>query len=368
MDFLKDLNKNLAKMDGVSTDSSPPRYWSGSGNHALNRIVSGSFHNAVPQGRIVAICGPSSAGKSFIAANVAKKAQAEDNFVFVVDSEKALDDQFMNNIGVDTTKGGDDPKYLYASVVTITHCTNVVSKFIKGYKAEFGSDPNARKVVIVIDSLDQLMTDSELEKYGRGETAADQGQHPKQIKSMLKAFANDIAGTNISMVVTKQVYKGGQDHVLRGEGIWVVNDAIRYACSIIMIVTRLKLKDDSTKDVTGVRMKVEGFKTRFTRPFQTVTIEVPYDTGMNEYSGLLEIAISLGVVKDARGWYTIDGIDKKMRERELEEHYPEIIKRCEALGNKFISADLNDYEEIITNEPVKRAGAVQNDIGANEDA
>ena len=51
-------------------------------------------------------------------------------------------------------------------------------------------------------------------------------------------------------------------------------NAIRYSLSQILLITKLKLKDDKESAVSGIRMKVEGFKTRFTKPFQKVTVEV----------------------------------------------------------------------------------------------
>ena len=98
MKFLKDFDKELSKMDGIGTSSTPPRYWYSAGNYVLNRIISGSFFKCVPQGRVTNLAGSSGAGKSFLAANLVKAAQQAGAYCLVIDSEHALDDDFMSKI------------------------------------------------------------------------------------------------------------------------------------------------------------------------------------------------------------------------------------------------------------------------------
>lgn len=340
MKFLSTFEKDLDKIDGVSTSSEPPRYWFSTGNCVLNRIISGSFHKGIPQGRITCLAGPSMSGKSFLAGNVLKSAQEQGAFVLVVDSENALDNDFMTAIGVDITHN-----YKYVSVLTIPQVSKIVSSFIKGYRDEYSDDSTAPQVVIVIDSLDMLMTESEKEHYEKGETAGDQGQQAKQLKAMLRTFLQDIKHLNISIIVTKQVYKAKQDQLLLGEGSWVVNDAIRFSCSQIVLLTKLKLKGASLGEVLGIRMKCEGFKTRFAKPFQTVTIEVPYDTGMDKFSGLLDVALNLGVVERRGGWYVLAGCEDKWRAKDMEQHADIIISKCENVGRAYLTADTSQYDE-----------------------
>lgn len=349
MDFLKSFNKSISKMDGVTTDASPPKYWFGIGNYVFNRIIGGSFYKGIPQGRITCLAGPSSAGKSFVLGNIVKQAQSEGAFCLVLDSEHALDDDFMSAIGVNIRED-----YQYVGISKISHALDVISNFVKGYRDEYKDDPNAPKVLIALDSIDMLMTDAESDKYEKGEGNSDQGQHAKQIKQMLRPIVNDIKSLNISMVITKQVYAATQAQLLKGEGAWVINDAIRYACSQIIIITRLKLYDETAKgkEVTGIRMKVEGFKTRFTKPFQTTTIEVPYDSGMDPWSGFVDVAVQLGVVNKSGGWYSYEGCEKKMYERDLREHYPAILELCEK-KKAYLIADTSEYVEDTENVSTK---------------
>lgn len=356
MSFLKDFKKSVDKMEGVAGSLKNPTFWVSFGNKAVNKIMSGSFHRGIPQGRITALCGPSSAGKSFVTASLCRGAQQDGAFLLVIDTENALDDAFMTKAGVDVTKD-----YMYVAPTTVSQCTKIVSNFIRGYREEYGDDPNAPPILICIDSLDYLMTDSAWEDYNKGEAASDQGLQTKKLKEMLRSFAQDIKQVRISMVVTKQVYKARQDQLLAGEGIWVINDAIRYACSQIMLITRLKLKDDATKQITGIRMKVEGFKTRFTRPFQTVTLSVPYETGVEEYDGVFDIALSMGIIIQQGSWYLVKGKgDKKYRRGEImETMMPEITEMCESETIDFVNMLEDDDVEVTENVSPKEARAQQ---------
>src|SRR5574343_35752 len=203
LSFLKDFNSSINKMGSINTSSAPPSYWLSSGNYVLNKILTGSFKRAVPQGRIIALCGLSGVGKSFLTGNFVKAAQDEGAFILVLDAENALDDDYMSKIGVDL----DPSKYFYTDPTTIPQASKIISTFTKGYRADYGDSPDALKILIVIDSLDMLMTETELATYQKGQTSGDQGQQAKQLKSLLKTITQDIKTLNISVVVTKQVYK-----------------------------------------------------------------------------------------------------------------------------------------------------------------
>ncbi len=341
LEFLKTFRSDLKKAGIEEGSSQPPRYWYSSGNYVMNKILSGSFLQAIPQGRVTGLVGPSGAGKSFVLCNLMREAQKQGAMVVVLDSENALDDDFVEKIGVNVNEG-----YMYIPVITIPQVESVVSKFLKGYKEEHGKDKDAPHVFIAIDSLNMLMTETEEENFNKGVSKGDQGQQNKQLKAMLKRFVQNVKGYNITMVVTGHVYKN-QD-VLNGEGVWMVADAIKYSLSQVALLTKLKLREGKGSDriVTGIQLKAEGYKTRFTRPFQTVTIEVPYETGMDPFNGLLDVAISMGVVEQSGSSYAFNGEGYKGKDNFPKELLADVLVRCEAERQKFLEAVIEeDIEE-----------------------
>lgn len=338
MNFLKSFEKELDKLDVQVGAGDPPRYWYSTGNYAVNRIISGSFFRGIPQGRVTGLVGPSGAGKSFLAANLMASSQRDGAFVLMIDAENASDERFVKAIGVDTSLAN----YRYVGVRTIPQVNKVISSFVKGYKKDFGpDDPSAPQVLIVIDSLDMLMTETEEKNFVSGVTKGDQGQRNKQLKQMLRTFVQAIKQMNISIVVTDGVYKN-QD-VMNGEGLYIAKEAIRFSLSQIIMLTKLKLKDTGSTEVKGIRMKCEGFKTRFTKPYQKVVVEVPYDTGMNAYSGLLEVALELDVVQQKGSRYNLTGEDKSWYAKNIADHADKILSTVEEMNSVFLMAtDVSD--------------------------
>lgn len=326
---MTDVAKGLKK-DGLNVGKPPvPTYWFGTGNYVLNKIISGSFMKGIPQGRITAFTGPSGHGKSFNVANAMAQAQKDGALVVCIDTEGALDDDFVTKLGVDV----DPEVYTYVEASTLGETKKVVSRIVKQYRSVWDRyDPDADKMLIVIDSLNMLMTENEQKQFDAGENKGDQGQKNKQVKAMLQSFVNNIKGTNITFVVTAQVYQN-QD-ILNGKGVWVIPDAVQYACSQIVLLTKLNLKHKETKKITGIKMKCFGFKTRFAKPYESVTIEVPYEDGMDPYNGLLDVAVAMDIIKKGGAWYTMsDGT--KFQEKNSGEHMPSILEQCENVASEF---------------------------------
>ena len=107
------------------------------------------------------------------------------------------------------------------------------------------------------------------------------------------------------------------------------------------------MKGDKAGDFEGIKMKCVGFKTRFGKPFQNVTIEVPYDVGIDPYSGLLDVAISQGVVSQGGSWYTL-GDDKRQQKTMDSIWYEKILTKLEQTDTLTLSSnaeeDLNQIE------------------------
>ena len=73
-----------------------------------------------------------------------------------------------------------------------------------------------------------------------------------------------------------------------------------YASSIVVAMKKLKLKEDEDgnkiSDVRGIRAGCKVMKTRYAKPFEGVQVKIPYDRGMDPYSGLLDMFEKNGVV------------------------------------------------------------------------
>lgn len=370
LSFLKDFRKDISKLENVVLDAKPPSFWHSVGNYAINRIISGSYRRGIPQGRVTAFVGPSDSGKSYLMTNTMACAQQQDNaFVLAIDSENALDYNYLRRVGVDTSPD----RFQAVGVVTVQDVVKVVSEFIDGYIKAYGKyNPDGPKVLLAIDSLSMLLTETENEHFEKGDQKGDQGQQAKQIKHFLKTMTSRMKMANMSLICTAHVYAADP---LKGEGMYSVTPALRYACSQIVLITKLKLKDEEVnkltkeKDVLGIKLRAETFKSRFSKIGSKSEVEVPYDKGMSKYSGLLLRFLEDELVTNPTvGWYLVsyekpDGtkVERKFRKGELEDGGP----AAEEITNLVLGHPLILEREKLFSDFVD---LVEEDIAAEEAA
>jgi recombination protein RecA len=286
--FLDKFKKEVAKLDTVGVGIKATEEWLSTGNYALNRALSGDFKKGIPLSKLTLFAGPSGSGKSFIASNLCRQAQNEGYHILYLDSEHAIDVDYLAKIGVDVS----EEALTYLSVATIEDVNAILSEFFSGYKKEYGKDNmEAQKTLIVLDSLAMLSSSTEMENYDKGVVKGDQGQLAKRRKAMLRLAVGNIGRLPVSMVLTDHVYP--QD-IMLGDGAWAITNSTKFSVSIIGIVTKLKLKEEGA--VTGVRMRFETYKSRFAKLGTKVELEVPYNKGMSPFSGLIELLEEMGVI------------------------------------------------------------------------
>jgi hypothetical protein len=81
---------------------------------------------------------------------------------------------------------------------------------------------------------------------------------------------------------------------------------------------KLKLKEDEDgnkiSEVKGIRAACKIMKTSYAKPFESVQIKIPYETGMNPYSGLTDMMEGKGLLsKDGNrlAYKSLDGKEIK---------------------------------------------------------
>ena len=180
--FRKNLTKSIT---GMSAGFNDPTDWISTGNYALNYLVSGDFHKGVPLGKVTVFAGESGSGKSyFCAGNIVKAAQEQGIFVVLIDSENALDEQWLQALDVDT---GED-KLLKLNMSMIDDVAKTVSTFMTDYKAM--NEEERPKVLFVIDSLGMLLTPTDVDPFTKGDMKGDMGRKPKALTALVRNCVN----------------------------------------------------------------------------------------------------------------------------------------------------------------------------------
>lgn len=292
------FQKSIVKtVKNISIGFNDPEYWISTGNYCLNKRLSGDFTKGIPLGKQAVIAGESGSGKSLLMASIIKNAQANDVFPIVIDTENALDGSWLEKLGVDISEG----KILKISSSMINNTVGVLNDFFEDYKSSYGhlSRNERPKVLLVIDSLSMLLSETEVNQFQDAELKGDKGIKAKQLKALLINCINTIGDNNIGMVCTSHTYKS--QNMYDPTDIISGGTSFQFAPSIICILNKFKLKEDEggakTSDVQGIRSQVNVVKTRYAQPFVKVELKIPYLTGLDPYSGLLEYFENLGVVE-----------------------------------------------------------------------
>ena len=288
--FRKSITKSI---DGLGIGFNDPTDWISTGNYALNYLISGDFLKGVPLGKVTVFAGESGAGKSYICSgNIIKNAQEQGIYVILVDSENALDEEWLKALGVDTSEN----KLLKLNMAMIDDVAKTISEFMKEYKLMPVEE--RPKVMFVVDSLGMLLTPTDVNQFEAGEMKGDMGRKPKALTSLVRNCVNMFGTYNVGMVCTNHTYASQDmfdpdDKISGGQGFI-------YASSIVVAMKKLKLKTDSdgnkTSEVHGIRSACKIMKTRYAKPFEGVQVEIPYSTGMSPTSGLVDLFEKKGIL------------------------------------------------------------------------
>ncbi len=85
----------------------------------------------------------------------------------------------------------------------------------------------------------------------------------------------------------------GSHHYILENGVVSHNSGFMYASSVVVAMKKLKLKEDAAgnkiSDVRGIRAACKVMKSRFSKPFESIQIKIPYETGMDEFGGLIDL-------------------------------------------------------------------------------
>jgi RecA/RadA recombinase len=288
--FRKDITKSI---DGLSIGFNDPTDWVSTGNYALNYLIAGDFNKGIPLGKVTVFGGESGSGKSYICSgNLVRHAQEQGIYVVLIDTENALDEAWLQALGVDTS----EDKLLKLNMAMIDDVAKTISEFMKSYKGLAPEDKP--KVLFIIDSLGMLLTPTDVNQFESGDMKGDMGRKPKALTALVRNCVNMFGSQNVGLVATNHTYQSQDmfdpdDKISGGQGFI-------YASSIVVAMRKLKLKEDEDgnkiSEVRGIRSACKVMKTRYAKPFESVQIKIPYEQGMNPYSGLVDLFEAKGML------------------------------------------------------------------------
>lgn len=306
--ILDDLNPEAAYLN--ENTLSTVKEWIDTGSMALNAIISGSINGGIPMGRITGLVGPQACGKTLIANKVMANAQKKGMHVVYFDTENALDPETAANLGCDTSK------IKHCPIEIIEDCRNQIVKFLKNVV----DNKLQGKVMIVIDSLGNLISAREAKIIEDGKDSADMGARAVALKSMLRAITHAAAKANAPVLFTNHVYDNPAalyptliKSQSGGSGPLYMSSVLVQMSTKQERVGKSDNKNSNdevtplSKDVNGLTMRALTTKNRFVPPFLECEMYLNFRSGLNKYSGLLEMAEGYGVLEKQGHRHALNG-------------------------------------------------------------
>ena len=271
----------------------------------VNVALSGDIDGGLVSGLTV-LAGPSKHFKTSFALLMAAAYQRahKDAVVLFYDSEFGSPQSYFETFGIDTDR------------VLHTPITNVEElKFDLIHQLEELDEKD--KVCIVIDSIGNMASKKELEDALSEKGVADMTR-AKALKGLFRMCTPYLTMKDIPMLAINHTYKEiglfPKDIVSGGTGIM-------YSADNVWIIGRRQNKTGT--EITGYDFIINVEKSRFVREKSKVPVSVSWSGGIEQWSGLLDLAIAGGyVIKPSNGWYqrvnkeTGEMLDGKLREKE----------------------------------------------------
>lgn len=252
----------------------------------VNVALSGSVDGGIAPGLTV-LAGPSKHFKtSFALLMAGAYLNAKPNAVMLFyDSEFGSPQSYFTQFGIDTSRVLHTP---------IKHVEDLKFDLISQLE-ELDRDDD---VIIVIDSIGNLASKKELDDALSEKGVADMSR-AKALKGLFRMCTPYLAMKNIPMLAINHTYKEiglfPKDVVSGGTGIY-------YSADNIWIIGRRQNKTGT--EVMGYDFVIKVEKSRYVKEQSKIPITVSWDGGIEQYSGLLEVALAGGYVdKPSSGWY-----------------------------------------------------------------
>ncbi|MDP9389548.1 MAG: recombinase RecA [Actinomycetota bacterium] len=240
----------------------------------------------LPRGRVVEIYGPESSGKSTLAMHVVAEAQRNGGICAYIDAEHAMDPHYARAIGVNV----DD--LLISQPDTGEQALEIADMLIRSGALD----------VLVVDSVAALTPRAEIE----GEMGDSHvGLQARLMSQALRKLTGTLSRSNTIAIFINQLREKigvmyGSPEVTPG------GRALKFYSSVRLDIRRIEsIKDGG--EVVGSRTRVKVVKNKCAPPFKQCEFDIGFGKGISREGSLLDVGVSVGMVKKSGAWYTYEG-------------------------------------------------------------
>lgn len=254
---------------------------------ALNIALSGSWKGGFLPGLTIFAAESKHFKSNFSLIMVAAYLQKySDAICLFYDSEFGITPEYLQSMGVDSSR------LIHTPVTNIEELKfDVVNQLENIARGDH--------VIIMIDSIGNLASKKELEDAKDQKSVADMSR-AKSLKSLFRIVTPYLASKDIPMVVVNHVYseQGMFPKTIMGGG-----QGIMLAANTVFFISKAQDKDG--KDLLGYNFTLIAEKSRFIREKSRIPVSVKFDSGIEKWSGMFDLARELGWIEmPSSGWYT----------------------------------------------------------------
>ena len=243
-----------------------------------------------PDGRIIEIFGPESAGKTTIALQLVAAEQEAGELAAFVDAEHALDPNYAKQIGVDVDN------LVVSQPDSGEQALETVEALVKSRAVS----------IVVIDSVAALTPQAELD----GEMGdSHMGLQARLMSQAMRKLRGIAAVNGVKLIFINQIREkigvmfGSPETTTGGK-------ALKFYASVRLDVRRIGGEAGQVKSgdvVIGHRMKIKSVKNKVAAPFKTTEVDLIYGKGIDKFSDTIRFAITVGAIDKSGAWYSFDG-------------------------------------------------------------
>jgi len=275
--------------------------WVSTGASMLDVAISNRPYGGLPVGRITEITGLEQSGKSLVSAHLLAETQKLGGIAVLIDTENAVSREFLEAIGVDTTK------LLYVAAETVEQCFEYTETIIEKVR----TSSKDKYVTIVVDSVAAASTEKEMEAdYGKDGYATDKAII---ISKAMRKITNLIGRQKITLVFTNQLRQ--KMNAMPFSDPWTTSGgkAIAFHASVrlrLKSMGTIKAKDGSGNErIVGIKVRCQVVKNRMGPPLRSADFDIFFDRGIDNYGAWLGMMKENGIVKQSGAWYEYTDID-----------------------------------------------------------
>lgn len=270
----------------------------------------------------------------------------KDGIGIIYDSEFGITEEYIKSFGLDPDR---------IIHIPVEHIEHLKFDFTKKLDAITKNE----RVFFIVDSIGQIASKKETEDALDEKSVADMTR-AKALRSLLRLITIQLTLKDIPCIMINHVYQsiGGMYPTTVIPG----GTSVTYSSNAIFVITKSQEKDGT--ELSGWNFNINIHKSRFVKEKSRLPFQVMYETGINKYSGLLDLALESGdIIKPSNGWYQLvdketgEVVGNKMRANDTlsdsilgkickRESFKEFIRQKYKLTGSIISSE-DDLDEFV---------------------